>query len=115
MEKDVAIINIERYNQLRDFEKNVLENKTMKIQSSYSSCVYSVVTEDNIIKDISSKNEELKTSYNNVYSELREIRAEHRELNDKYYLLLKNYNILKEKEEYVSFFRSILRKFKKKN
>lgn len=60
-DKNTVTIDLEIYNQLRDFKKTIEENNTIRINSlnSFFQSSYNFITKDELSKEILYKNKEL--------------------------------------------------------
>lgn len=91
--KDVAIIDIEKYNALRDFKDNILKGKFIKVFNKFSRNEYYQFTE----------RDEVINQYEKSNSELVE---ENKKLVEKYDELSRNFNerVKEEKNKFLEDF-----------
>lgn len=94
MEKDSVLLDLNKYNELRDFKRETLEGKTYTFYEAYVGCENNInakfITKDETIIALSEENEKLGKKDQEHNKELRRLRYEFSNERDKNIKLTKD-------------------------
>ena len=78
MESNKVILDLDTYNELRDFKNNYDKGNTVKVIGKYFSDTY--ITTDEAINEIANKNNELMTEYETLLSKCNDFEKNYKHI-----------------------------------
>ena len=78
MEKNTVLLDVEKYNELRDFKQKIEEGKTLSIYSGFDYCKKSFITTDKAILAISDANSLLQKANEDLIQKNRKATEENK-------------------------------------